>query len=248
MNGSSKSFQRHPGSALARALSKLGFASRSQAYELIKQGRVRVNGVVQRDAHQTVALNKDHLLVDDLPVTAQEKIYLMLNKPRGLVTTRSDEKGRPTVYSCLPADKLTWLAPVGRLDQASEGLLLFTNDTQWAARITAPETHLDKTYHVQVNCIVRPETLRQILLGVKETDGGLLKARQARLLRQGSKNCWLEMVLDEGRNRHIRRLLQACGMEVLRLVRVAIGPLALGTLPKGSCRTLTESEVRSLRK
>jgi 23S rRNA pseudouridine2605 synthase len=171
----------------------------------------------------------------------------MLNKPRGLVTTTCDERGRETVYRCLAAfdASLPWVCPVGRLDKASEGLLLFTNDTRWAARITDPDTHLDKTYHVQVNCLADDRLLERMLEGVTEA-GELLKAKAARLLRHGTRNSWIEIVLDEGKNRHIRRMLETLGVEVLRLVRVAIGPLELGELEKGAVRHLTEDERNAL--
>jgi 23S rRNA pseudouridine2605 synthase len=148
------------------------------------------------------------------------------------------------VYDLLPQSP-RWIAPVGRLDKASEGLLLLTNDSEWAARVLAPETHLEKTYHVQVSGPVRPELLQSLAQGIR-TELGFLRVRSASVLRQGARNCWLEIVLDEGKNRHIRRMLQARGGEVLRLVRVAVGPLALGNLPKGSYRKLTLAEKRTL--
>ena len=137
------------------------------------------------------------------------------------------------------------MAPVGRLDKASEGLLLLTNDTAWAARITAPESHLDKTYHVQVDCLADEDLARRIQAGA-EAEGELLAARRVSVLRHGTRNSWLEIVLDEGKNRHIRRLLAALGVGVMRLVRVTIGPLPLGDLAKGQFRHLTSSEVRNL--
>ena len=136
------------------------------------------------------------------------------------------------------------MTPVGRLDKASEGLLLFTNDTAWASRITDPASHLEKVYHVQINCLASSALVQRLLQGVSP-EGELLNARGVRILRQGEKNSWLEIVLDEGKNRHIRRLIEAIGQTVLRLVRVAIGPLTLGDLPKGQVRFLTEKEVRS---
>jgi 23S rRNA pseudouridine2605 synthase len=165
----------------------------------------------------------------------------MMNKPRGLLTTASDEKGRPTVYSVVNKAHLPWVAPVGRLDKASEGLLLLTNDSEWGARIAAPETHLRKTYHAQVSTMADEELVRAMVRGVRH-DGEDLHATQARLLRSGQKNCWLEIILDEGKNRQIRRMLEALGVEVLRLVRVAIGPLELGKLAKGEYRPLTKDE------
>jgi 23S rRNA pseudouridine2605 synthase len=169
----------------------------------------------------------------------------MLNKPRGLVTTASDEKSRETVYSCL-SEGLPWVAPVGRLDKASEGLLLLTNDSEWAARISDPETHLDKTYDVQVRAMVDETLLTAMTEGVRAVNGEALRAKHARVLRSGQRNTWLEIVLDEGKNRQIRRMLELSGIEVLRLVRVAVGPLILGTLAKGASRALSSEEKRAI--
>ncbi len=225
---------------LARALSKLGHCSRSQAGELIRGGRVRLNGTVRRDPESPVWVGKDRIEVDGQPLAASPRVYLMMNKPRGVVTTASDEKGRKTVYDFLAPD-LPWLAPVGRLDKASEGLLLLTNDSEWAGRVTAPETHLDKTYHVQVDRIADQAFLDAMLRGVGSSDHWL-RVQGVRVLRSGQKNCWLEVVLDEGKNRQIRRILESLGTEVLRLIRVAVGPLHLGELPKGGTRHLTAPE------
>jgi len=232
-------------SGLARAMSKLGYCSRSRAAELIRAGKVRVNGALRRDPESPVRLGRDRIEVDGQPLEAARKIYLAMNKPRGVVTTASDEKGRDTVYALL--EKGTpWCSPVGRLDQASEGLLLFTNDTEWANRITSPETHLDKTYHVQIAAIAEEALLESLQRGVVARDGEALRVKSASLLRRGERNCWLEIVLDEGRNRQIRRLLETQNIEVLHLVRVAIGPLQLGELVKGAVRALTAEEKRSL--
>jgi 23S rRNA pseudouridine2605 synthase len=168
-----------------------------------------------------------------------------MNKPRGIVTTASDEKGRDTVYSLLTAD-IPWIAPVGRLDKASEGLLLLTNDSEWGARVTAPETHLDKTYHVQIGRIADRELLEALKNGVRTKDGDTLRLKAAALLRQGQRNSWVEIILEEGKNRHIRRMLETLGIEVLRLIRVAIGPLGLGELAKGAVRELTAEEKLTL--
>jgi len=135
---------------------------------------------------------------------------------------------------------------VGRLDKASEGLLLLTNDTQWAARILAPETHLEKIYHVQIDCLADEPLLRGLVEGVTTDEGDFLSVKHVRPLRYGRHNSWLEVVLDQGKNRHIRRLLTTQGVRVLRLVRVAIGPLQLGTLAKGAYRQLSEPERRAL--
>jgi 23S rRNA pseudouridine2605 synthase len=241
---------------LARALSKLGYCSRSQAAELIKDGRVSLNGRSRRDPETAVSEKRDQIAVDGKVVEPQTRIYIMLNKPRGVVTTASDEKSRETVYGLLnhtSADGmlgngtgLPWVAPVGRLDKASEGLLLMTNDSEWGARMAEPETHLDKTYHVQVGTVADEEFLQTLIRGVKVKDGEVLLAKRARLLRAGQKNSWLEIVLDEGKNRQIRRMMEAMGVEVLRLMRVAMGPLELGDLAKGKCRVLTGDEKRML--
>jgi 23S rRNA pseudouridine2605 synthase len=230
---------------LARALSKLGYCSRSRAAELIVAGRVKWNGAVRRDPKTPVHLGKDHIEIDGQPVVRSSTIYLALNKPRGVVTSAVDEKGRETIYSLLP-EKLPWLAPVGRLDKASEGLLLLTNDSEWGARITAPQTHLDKTYHVQINAIADEELLQTMRNGIRAGDGEFLRVKNVCALRGGERNSWLEIILDEGKNRHIRRMLEALKIEVLRLVRVAIGPLALGDLPKGATRALAPEEKQAL--
>jgi 23S rRNA pseudouridine2605 synthase len=230
---------------LARAISKLGYCSRSRAAELIAAGRVKWNGAVRRDPETSVHLGKDRIEIDGQPVARRSKIYLALNKPRGVVTTAADEKGRETVYSFLPQD-LPWLAPVGRLDKASEGLLLLTNDSAWAARITAPETHLDKTYHVQINSIADEALLETLRNGIRASDGKFLRVKNVRILRHGEHNSWLEIILDEGKNRHIRRMLEHLKVEVFRLVRVAIGPLSLGYLAKGVTRMLDEKEKQAL--
>jgi 23S rRNA pseudouridine2605 synthase len=229
---------------LARALSKLGYCSRSQAFAMIRAGRVSLNGAVRRNPEAPVTLERDRIQVDGQALAGSTHLYLMLNKPRGVVTTAADEEGRSTVYDCLPAG-LPWVAPVGRLDKASEGLLLLTNDSEWAARILAPETHLDKSYHVQIGGLADAELLRKMERGV--TAGGeRLRVKHAAILRQGQRNTWLNVILDEGKNRHIRRMMAALGIEVLRLVRVAIGPLVLGNLAKGCSRPLTAEEKRSL--
>lgn len=232
---------------LARALSKLGHSSRSQSTLLIKQGRVSLNAQVCRDPERPVDLERDKLAVDGIPVASEKAVYLMLNKPRGLVTTTSDEQGRATVYACFVGESFPHLSAVGRLDKASEGLLLFSNDNRWANGITDPATHLPKTYHVQIGCLVDETLLLKLRAGI--TDGEEhLSLKSATVLRTGEKNTWLEIVLEEGRNRHIRRILEAHDIEVLRLVRVAIGSLKLGTLGKGEWRHLTAAEVTALGK
>jgi len=226
---------------LARALSKLGYCSRSQGFELIRNGRVRLNGNVARDPEAPVHLERDRIEVDQASVPSAEKIYLMMNKPRGLVTSAADEKGRETVYSLLPRD-LPWVAPIGRLDKASEGLLLFTNDSEWGARMLAPESHLDRNYHVQIRAQADDSLFHRLMRGVRTESGLLLSAKRVTSVRHGKTNSWIEIVLDEGKNRHIRRMLEGAGIEVMRLVRIAIGDLKLGDLPKGRVRPLTPEE------
>ena len=206
---------------------------------------MRLNGAAERDPEAPVRPERDRIEVDGRAVEAQAFVWLMLNKPRGVVTSASDEQGRSTVYACLPAG-LPWVAPVGRLDRASEGLLLLTNDSEWGARIAAPETHLDKTYHVQIAGLADAALTEKLARGVRADDGELLRAKHAEILRQGQRNSWLAVVLDEGKNRHIRRMFEGLGLEVLRLVRVAIGPLLLGDLAKGACRPLAAEEKRIL--
>ena len=231
---------------LARVLSKRGLCSRSRAERLVRAGCVRLDGRVVRDPEHPTDVAAARLEIEGLAVAPAAPRYLMLNKPRGLVTTAQDERGRDTVYRCFDGADLGWIAPVGRLDKASEGLLLFTSDPQWAAGITDPARGPEKTYHVQVDRIPDAAMLSGAQSGVV-VDGELLRAASARLLRAGARNAWLEIVLDEGRNRQIRRLLAAFGIGVLRLVRVAIGPLALGELPKGQWRELSAEEVAALR-
>jgi 23S rRNA pseudouridine2605 synthase len=232
---------------LARALSKLGFCSRTEAESLIRAGRVTVDGRKVVDPEAWVDLGEARIAVDGARVEAEERLYFMLNKPRGLITTRNDPEGRPTVYDCLTGIDQTHLSPVGRLDKASEGLLLFTNDTELAQALLDPETHVAKTYHVQIDRVADEGVLAALSSGVRH-DGELLRAAGVRLLREGERNSWLEIVLEEGRNRQIRRMLEALGIECLRLVRVAIGTLALGDLGKGAVRPLSTEEVAALRR
>lgn len=230
-----------PRVSLARALSKLGLCSRTEAARWIAAGRVEVDGRAARDSELRVDPARSRIRVDGAPARAPGKIYLMMNKPRGILTTRADPEGRPTVYGLLTDAGLPWVAPVGRLDQASEGLLLFTNDTRWADALLDPARHVPKTYHAQVAGLPDAAALARLREGVR--DGGeTLAALEVSLLRAGAKNCWLEIVLDEGRNRQIRRMLEALGFETLRLIRVAVGPLALGSLAKGAVRPLTPAE------
>lgn len=232
---------------LPRALSKLGFCSRTQAEKLIAEGRVAVDGRLVRSLDAWVDVDADAITVDGEAVVAEQMLYLMLNKPRGLVTTRDDPEGRPTVYDCLKDFDGPHLSPVGRLDKASEGLLLFTNDTVLAQTLLDPVTHVAKVYHVQVDKLMDDTLLARMTAGLS-IDGEMFTASAARLLRAGEKNCWIEVELREGKNRQIRRMLEALDIECLRLVRVAIGSVSLGELAKGAVRPLENKEIDSLRR
>ncbi len=234
-----------PRHGVARALSKQGIASRTQAAAWVREGRVSINGHVVTDPETPGRIGVDKVTVAGEQTAPVARRVLMLNKPRGLVTSTRDEQGRDTVYRCFDGAGLPWLAPIGRLDKASEGLLLFCNDPAWAARITDPETGPDKTYRVQVDTLPDAAMLAALTVGVL-VDGEQLAAKSASLLRAGEKNAWLEIILAEGRNRQIRRLLAAFDVSVLRLIRVAIGPLPLGELPKGQWRDLSAEEIAAL--
>ncbi len=230
---------------VARVISKLGMASRSEARRWVQEGRVQVNGRVVRDAEFPLRQGVDRIEIEGQTLAAAARLVLMLNKPRGLVTTARDERGRDTVYRCFAGAALPWLAPVGRLDKASEGLLLFSNDPVWAARITDPLTGPDKTYHVQIDQVPAEAMLELIQRGAL-LEGERLSAKSVRCLRSGAKHAWLEIVLSEGRNRHIRRMLAHFGVSALRVVRVKIGELPLGDLPKEHWRLLTELEIKGV--
>ncbi len=229
---------------LARTLSKLGVCSRSEAERAVRAGRVRINGRVMRNPEAPFPV-AGRIEIDGKSVKPPRRCYLMLNKPRGLVTSAHDEQGRDTVYRCLDGLDLPWVAPVGRLDKASEGLLLLSNDPEWAARLTDPASAITKTYHVQIDCIPDDDLLAALRVGVVDA-GERLGTVQIDRLRVGTRNAWLEVTLDEGKNRQIRRLLEANGIKTLRLVRVAIGNLVLGDLAKGMVRELSAAELADL--
>ena len=202
-----------------------------------------VDGRIVRDPEFPTIAGRHRIALDGRSIDdAPKRRVVVLNKPRGLVTTARDERGRDTVYRCFDGAGLPWLAPVGRLDKASEGLLLFTNDPAWAARVTDPSIGPDKRYHVQIDAIPDEALLAALNAGVDD-EGETLHAKSATVLRTGERTAWLEIVLDEGRNRQIRRMLAVLEIEVLRLVRVAIGPLELGDLAKSAWRELTPAEI-----
>lgn len=235
---------RHPSPdlvSLPRALSKLGFCSRTEASKLIEAGLVTVNGKPASGTTQRVDLKNTAITVDDKPVIRADKLYFMMNKPRGLITTRTDPQQRGTVYDCLAGLDLPFVSPVGRLDKASEGLLLMTNDTQWAERLLNPESNVRKHYHVQIDRPADDEMLANLQAGIIDK-GERLIAQSAMLLRSGSRTSWIEVVLNEGKNRQIRRLIATQEARVERLVRVSIGGVSLGNLAKGAVRPLTDDE------
>jgi len=229
---------------LARIFSKRGICSRTEATRWIEAGRVRCEGRIVRDPQFPTSPDA-RIEIEGVDAAKAETLVVMLNKPRGLVTTRSDPRGRVTVYSCFEGASLPWLAPVGRLDQASEGLLLFTNDPAFADRLNSPSSHVVKTYHVQVDRVPTEADLAALRDPIEHRDERL-SALAVEVLRAGEKNAWLEFRLDEGKNRQIRRMLASRDFEVLRLVRVAVGALPLGELGKGQWRVLDADDIEQL--
>ncbi len=232
---------------LQRAFSKFGVCSRTQAETFIHEGRVLLNGRLETNPEAWIDIHSDKITLDGQAVRPNQKIYLALNKPRGLVTTRHDPEGRQTVFDCLAENGLPFLSPVGRLDKASEGLLLFTNDTALAQRLLDPALGIGKTYHVQVSGKPTSRQLSGFTSGII-SDGTRLTAARASCVREGERNAWLEVELTEGKNRQIRRMVESLGLECLRLIRVAIHDIELGDLPKGSFRHLERPEVQRLLK
>lgn len=229
-----------PLKTLERVFSKAGRGSRTEAREWIGAGRVRVNGRVIRDPDHWVDLKRDRVTLDGKQLRQVAKSYILLYKPKGYLTTYRDPEGRPTVYD-LVQDAGTWLAPVGRLDLDTSGLLLLTNDTDFAERVMNPEHKVPKTYQVKTSTRLTDEAVEQLRAGVELSDGRTRPAVVTRL-RDSAKYTFLELTITEGRNRQVRRMIEAVGSKVLKLVRTAIGPVRIGELPIGKWRRLTLEE------
>jgi 23S rRNA pseudouridine2605 synthase len=230
-----------PLKTLERVLSKAGLGSRTEARKWIAAGRASVNGKVVRDPDTWLDLERDRVTFDGKPVESAEKIYLLLYKPAGYLTTRRDPQGRPTIYD-LVAEEQRSLAYVGRLDLDTSGLLILTNDTQFAERLTNPDYEVPKTYRVTASRAMTDAELDRLRAGVELKDG---LTRPAIVERVDDRR--FDLTITEGRNRQVRRMVEALGAEVVELVRIAIGPVTIGSLAAGSTRLLTADEVRQLR-
>ena len=244
-SGKAKTTERRPSKTLDRVFSKAGFGSRTEACQWIAEGRVRVNGKVVRNPDIWVDLDRDRVTLDGRRVQADKKIYLLLYKPKGYLTTYRDPQGRPTVYDLI-ADVRQWVCPVGRLDLDTSGLLILTNDTAFAERLMNPAFKVPKTYLVKTSTRLSDEQLDQLRAGVVLSDGPTRPAEVVRLRDSGPRT-FLEITLTEGRNRQVRRMIEAAGSNVLKLVRTAIGPVRIGALQIGTCRPLRPAEVAALK-
>jgi 23S rRNA pseudouridine2605 synthase len=238
--------KKRPLKSLERVLSKAGVGSRVEARSWIHAGRVKVNGHVTRNPDQWVDMKRDRVLFDGKPLVARERVYLLLYKPTGYLTTYKDPDGRPTVYDLI-ADAGTFLSPVGRLDLDTSGLLLMTNDNQFAERVTNPGSHVPKTYLVKASAVLTDTQLQRLREGIELADGPTRPAEVTRV-RDSGKYTHFEITLTEGRNRQVRRMVEALDAKVLKLVRVRIGRIAIGKLLIGKWRLLTAAEVASLSK
>jgi len=230
---------------LNRAIAATGICSRRDADELIKTRRVKVNGALADDLSMQVDPTKDRIQVDGKPLYKKAYDYVVLYKPKGVVTTCDDEKGRRTVIDLLPAE-LQHLKPVGRLDRDSEGMIILTNDGALAQTLTHPSHHVDKTYRVTVEGHIEQSALKVLSEGVRLSEGMTQSARIHSLKRSGNMSTFV-IVISEGRNRQIRRMCAKVGYNVLRLVRERIGALQLNLKEPGQWRHLLASEVSLLR-
>ena len=234
-----------PKKTLERVLSKAGLGSRTEARSWIGAGRVRVNGKLIQTPDHWVDLKRDKVTLDGKPVQGGRKICILLYKPKGYLTTYKDPEGRPTVYDLIE-DVGQFLVPVGRLDLDTSGLLLMTNDTQLAEQLTNPEYKVPKTYLVKAATLLSDEQLDQLRKGVELEDGPTRPAEVVRV-RDNPRHTFFEMTITEGRNRQVRRMVEAIGSRVLKLVRIRIGPLEIGDLEMGRYRSLSSTEVAAPR-
>jgi pseudouridine synthase len=233
--------KKRPLKTLERVLSKAGVGSRTDARAWVAQGRVKVNGKITRDPDLWIDMHRDRVRLDDKPLEPRARVYVLLYKPPGYLTTYNDPKGRPTVYDLVAAVG-TFVSPVGRLDLDTSGLLLMTNDTQFAERVTNPVSHVPKTYLVKASTVLTDSQLQTLRDGIELADG-MTRPAIVRRVRDSSKYTHLEVTLTEGRNRQVRRMIEALGARVLKLVRIRIGPISIGPLPIGKWRLLTRREV-----
>jgi pseudouridine synthase len=235
-----------PRVTLDRVLSRAGIASRSTTREWIEAGRVKVNGRVVRNPDHWVETGKDHVRFDGNPVSQEKKVYVALNKPAGVVTSHGDNRSRPTVYDLLrKLDR--WVFPVGRLDMDTSGLLILTNDTRFGEELLNPASKIPKTYYVKVAGVMDPGKYFDLAFGLDIGRGETSRGAIVREVRRSEKYTWFELSISEGKNRQVRRMCEAVGHIVLKLVRIRIGGLALGDLPVGEFRELTPRELRKLR-
>ncbi len=228
---------------LARALSKLGYSSRSRARSLVTSGRVSVDGRVVRDPDRWIDLRSAKLGLDGVTIRKKRHVYLAMHKPAGYVTTRSDERLRATVYDLLGAMR-DWIFPVGRLDRDTSGLLLFTNDTAFGEALTNPDSHVSKTYRVRLDRPLAEADARRMESGMMLDER--TKLRPAAVARVAGRETEVELTIQEGKNRQIRRMCESLGYDILTLHRTRIGSLDLGTLAAGKTRPLGKAEVDAL--
>jgi pseudouridine synthase len=227
-----------------RLISKAGIGSRAEAAKWVRDGRVTVNGRVVRDPECWVDVERDRVVLDGKRLQARERIYLLVHKPVGYLTTYRDPHGRPTVYDLITGVG-TFVSPAGRLDLDTSGLLVMTNDTLFADRITSPQSHVPKTYLVKASSTLSDDQLKQLREGVELSDGPARPAK-VRRVRDSAPGTHFEITLTEGRNRQVRRMVEAVGARVLELARLQIGNVRIGTLSSGSWRRLTHAEVQGL--
>ena len=225
-------------------LSKAGLGSRTEARSWIHAGRVTVNGRATQNPDQWIDFDRDKVLFDGKPLRRSKPLSILLYKPTGYLTTLRDPEGRPTVYDLLKNVE-TFVAPAGRLDLDTSGLLILTNDTQFAERLTNPEHHIPRTYQMKCSTLVSDEDVERLRRGVELSDGPTRPAI-VRRARDSARYSHIEMTLTEGRNRQVRRMIEAIGSKVLKLTRIRIGPIGIGTLKIGQWRELTAAELIGL--